>query len=184
MVEDPVRKNRLANLRRIVACFLVREDFAKATRCNASQLRQFFRDPSHSSWRPVAFKYARRVEENLGLPALCLDAAGGVEALLPELIGRLSGAGFAVVMPGATPETDQVSVTQAPVRLKRPGLAKGARLKALHAAALEAFEEALAQGRVSDQQCLALMQEWLDRGDSGHLSHDGAPSIPRPATPS
>jgi hypothetical protein len=149
--EDPAAARRFENLQRLLECFPTVAELCRATQSNASQLGNMLSDKARVGHRKVGHRFARRVEEALGLPHLSMEETDGIEPHLEQVVEHVRARGYSAAMPGTKPSPRQT----API----PGFV--GTLKPLHLATVTALQEALRAGRLTDMQCLNLMQSWL-----------------------
>lgn len=127
----PVIQSRLANLEVMLLTYGSKAKLGRQLGMSAAQLGQYFA-VEKDYFRPIGDATARKIETALGLPVYSLDKPNGVSASsLRENLSR-----------------------------QHSNDAGHPALKPLHQASLDAFRDALAGGRVSDTECIALLSKW------------------------
>ena len=134
---------RLENIRLLINSFRTQAEFCRIVSKRESQVSQFFADPSSSSYRQVGGIVARDIEAALELPPNCLDREEGVVEFIPELTRRWKGDASER---GFRSETGLAA---------RPG-----ELTSLQLATLDAVKDAMLAGKVTQADCLAMLNRW------------------------
>lgn len=131
----PLVKCRLDNLEYLLDAYGSKVKLAGKIGISNAQIGQYFA-VGKNYFRPIGDAVARRIEVELGLPPYVMDHHGGVA--------------------GAVHDNTQAASCSNPVAPLAPTL------KALHQASLDAFREALVEGRISDSECIEMLSKWVN----------------------